>query len=73
MATKRKTHAEKIANVLMRYNANPGVTPMQVSKRAGVPLESVYKRVSDLRNEFDIYTNTRMVNGRRTSFYRMAV
>ena len=72
MATKRKTHLEKIENVLRKYNVGPGVTPTSISRRTGVPLESVYKRVYDLREDLTIYSNVRKVKGKRTVFYRLA-
>jgi hypothetical protein len=72
MATKRKTHIEKIENVLSKYTVYPGITPAAISRRTGVPLESVYKRVYDLREDYTIYSNTRKVKGKRTTFYRLA-
>lgn len=72
MATARKTQIEKIENVLRKYNTGPGVTSAKVASLARVPRETVGKRVFDLREYYDIYTNYRMVNGKRTAFYRFA-
>ena len=71
MAT-RKTQIEKIENVLRKYNTGPGVTSAKIASLARVPRETVGKRVFDLREYYDIYTNYRMVNGKRTAFYRFA-
>ena len=71
MAT-RKTQIEKIENVLRKYNTGPGVTSAKVASLARVPRETVGKRVFDLREYYDIYTNYRYVNGKRTAFYRLA-
>ena len=72
MATARKTQIEKIENVLLKHNTGPGITAEAVAKIARVPRESVAKRVSDLREFYNIYTNYRMVDGKRTAFYRLA-
>jgi hypothetical protein len=72
MATPRKTQIEKIENVLMRHNTGPGVTAQTIANMARVPYENVRKRVADLREFYDIYTNYRMVDGKRTAFYRLA-
>jgi hypothetical protein len=72
MATARKTQIEKIESVLLKYNAGPGITADSVAARARVPREAVAKRVADLREFYDIYTNYRNVNGKRTAFYRLA-
>ena len=72
MATPRKTQIEKIENVLIKYNVSPGVSAESISKRARVPLQNVYKRVHDLRATYNIYTNYRKVDGKRTAFYRFA-
>ena len=72
MATARKTQIEKIENVLRKYNTGAGVTADKVASIARVPRETVGKRVFDLREYYDIYTNYRMVNGKRTAFYRFA-
>ena len=72
MATPRKTQIEKIESVLMRYNTGAGITADAVARIAKVPRENVAKRVADLRETYDIYTNYRMVDGKRTAFYRLA-
>ena len=72
MATARKTQIEKIENVLLKHNAGPGITADAVARIARVPREAVAKRVSDLREFYNIYTNYRNVDGKRTAFYRLA-
>lgn len=72
MATPRKTQIEKIENVLLRHTATPGVTAKSIANMARVPHEAVGKRIYDLREYYDIYTNYRNVNGKRTAFYRLA-
>lgn len=64
----------RIAKVLRRNNTGAGITPRQVAKAANVPLENVYKRVSDLRliEGRQIFSNYRTVNGKRKMFYRFA-
>jgi hypothetical protein len=72
MATARKTQIEKIENVLLKHTATPGITAAAVARIARVPREAVAKRVADLREYYDIYTNYRKVDGKRTAFYRLA-
>jgi hypothetical protein len=72
MATARKTQIEKIENVLLKHNTGAGITADSVARIARVPRESVAKRVADLREYYNIYTNYRMVDGKRTAFYRLA-
>lgn len=72
MATPRKTQIEKIENVLLKHNAGPGITIDSIARIARVPREAVSKRVADLREHYDIYTNYRNVSGKRTAFYRLA-
>jgi predicted transcriptional regulator len=64
----------RIAKVLRRNNTGTGITPRHVAKLANVPVENVYKRVSDLRilEGRQIYSNYRTVNGKRKMFYRFA-
>lgn len=64
----------KVAKVLRSNSTGRGITAAQIAKLAGVPKESVYKRVSDLRNVEGktIYSNYRTVNGTRKMFYRFA-
>jgi len=68
----RKTQISKIENALLNHNASPGITPRAVAKIARVPLETVYKRVADLREFYTIYSNYRNVNGERKLYYRLA-
>ena len=72
MATPRKTQIEKIENVLLRYNTGAGVTADSIARMAKVPRENVGKRVYDLREYYQLYTNYRDVNGKRTAFYRLS-
>ena len=72
MATARKTQIEQIENVLLKHNTGAGITADSVARIARVPRESVAKRVADLREYYNIYTNYRMVDGKRTAFYRLA-
>lgn len=64
----------RVAKHLRRNSNGAGITAAQLSKLSGVPKDSVYKRVYDLRvNEGkDIYSNYRTVNGKRKMFYRIA-
>ena len=70
-----QTQITKVFNYLMKSGQTyPGVTAANVAAKTRVPLESVYKRVSDLRNEgLTIYTNTRKVKGKKVNYYRLAV
>ena len=70
MAT--KTQMEKIETVLRKYNTGAGITADRIASIARVPRENVSKRVSDLREFYTIYSNTRLVNGVKTVFYRLA-
>ena len=70
MAT--KTQMEKIENVLLKNNTGAGITADAVARIARVPRENVAKRVADLREFYQIYTNYRNVDGKRTAFYRFA-
>ena len=72
MGTPRKTQIEKIENILLRHNSGPGITGDSIARMARVPRATVGKRVFDLREHYDIYTNYRKVNGKRTAFYRLA-
>lgn len=64
----------KVAKHLRRNSTGPGVTAAKLAKLSGVPKESVYKRVYDLRviEGKAIYSNFRMVNGQRKMYYRIA-
>ena len=70
MAT--KTQMEKIENVLLKNNTGAGITADAVAALARVPRSAVSKRVSDLREWYTIYSNTRIVDGVKTIFYRLA-
>ena len=70
MAT--KTQMEKIEAVLRKFNTGAGITADRIAKIARVPRENVSKRVSDLREFYTIYSNTRLVDGVKTVFYRLA-
>ena len=56
----------------LRHTATPGITAQAIANMARVPYETVSKRVSDLRETYNIYTNYRNVDGKRTAFYRLA-
>jgi len=63
---------DKVVDVLSRNTETPGLTASMIAKKTRIPRDNVRKRVHDLRNEgFEIYTNYRMVNGRRKAYYRM--
>lgn len=63
----------KVAKHLRRNNTGAGISVRKLAHLARVPRATVAKRVFDLREEGKtIYTNTRYVNGKRTTFYRMA-
>lgn len=69
----KTSQVDRITNVLARNTRTPGITPVALAKAARVSLDTVYKRVHDLRaSGAPIYTNTRKVNGRSQTFYRMA-
>ena len=64
----------KVAKHLRRHNTGPGITAAKLAKLSGVPKDSVYKRVYDLRviEGKAIYSNYRTVNGQRKMYYRIA-
>lgn len=64
----------KIAKHLRRHNSGAGITVAKLAKLSGVPKQSVYKRIYDLRTIEDvtIYSNYRKVNGERKLYYRIA-
>ena len=70
-----KSQKEKVLNSLMTYGTGtPGVTIRRLADRAGLDVIAVQRRVYDLRSEgYEIYTNTRTVNGKRHNYYRIAV
>ena len=64
----------KIFNYLSRdeSRAGKGVTAARIVKFTGVPKTNVYKRIHDLREEgHRIYSNTKLVNGKRKMYYRL--
>ena len=68
----KKSQIEKIETALVNHNTGPGITVAAIAKIAGVSKDTVYKRVSDLRESYTIYSNYRVVNGKRKLFYRLA-
>jgi hypothetical protein len=58
----------------LRLPSISGITANKLANLAHVPLESVYKRIYDLRviEGKAIYSNYRTVNGQRKMFYRIA-
>lgn len=64
----------RVAKHLRRNTSGAGITAAKLSKLSGVPKESVYKRVYDLRTLEGkaIYSNYRRVNGERKMYYRIA-
>lgn len=64
----------QVAKQLRRNTSGAGISVDKLAKLTGASKESVYKRVSDLRNEEGktIYSNYRTVKGKRTLFYRIA-
>ena len=70
--TKKLPQITKIENVLLKHTATPGITADAIARIARVPRAAVGKRVADLREYYDIYTNYRNVDGKRTAFYRLA-
>jgi hypothetical protein len=68
------SHLTRVAKHLRRNTETPGVTAGKLAFLAGIPKSSVYKRIYDLRvlEGKEIYSNYRMVNGKRKVFYRIA-
>lgn len=64
----------KVAKVLRTNSNGAGITVAKIAKLTGVPKDSVYKRVYDLRviEGKAIYSNFRNVNGKRKMYYRFA-
>lgn len=64
----------KVAKVLRQNNKGAGITVAQITRLTGVPKASVNKRVYDLRTieGNTIYSNYRIVNGKRKMYYRFA-
>jgi hypothetical protein len=71
---KNMSQLSKVAKHLRRNNTGAGITAAKLAKLSGVPKDSVYKRVHDLRTieGAKIYSNFRMVNGQRKMYYRIA-
>ncbi len=68
-----RSQMERIEDVLLNNTQTPGVTAAFIAKYAHVPKTAVGKRIHDLREMYDIYTNYRTVNGKRKAYYRLAV
>lgn len=68
------TDSAKVEKFLRRNTKTPGITPSKLSKLTGLSTSSVYRHVANLREKegLDIYKNYRIVNGKRTMFYRLA-
>lgn len=69
------TQRSRILKTLRTSTAtkSPGISVAQLATRAKVPVDSVYRRVWDLRQEgFDIYTNSRWVGNEKRKYYRFA-
>ena len=64
----------KVAKHLRRNSKGVGISAKKLANLAHIPVESVYKRVYDLRvlEGKTIYSNYRNVNGQRKMFYRIA-
>jgi hypothetical protein len=72
---KRMSHIDRIYKFLSRDESRmgKGVTAAKIVKFTGVPKTNVYKRIHDLRSEgHHIYSNTKVVNGKRKMYYRLA-
>jgi predicted transcriptional regulator len=68
------SHLSRVAKVLRTNTKGAGITVGRLAQLSGLSKIAVYKRVSDLRNAegHTIYSNYRMVNGKRKMFYRFA-
>lgn len=68
------SHLSRVAKVLRANTKGAGITVGRLAQLAGLSKDAVYKRVSDLRNVEGktIYSNYRVVNGKRKMFYRFA-
>lgn len=62
----------RVAKYLRRNNVGKGISAVKLAQLAGMDVEGIAKRVSDLRNVegHTIYSNYRVVNGKRKLFYR---
>jgi len=67
------SQAERIEALLIKEGqVTPGLTVAMIARKAKVPMESVSKRIYDLKERGNtIYTNFRNVNGRRKTYYRL--
>lgn len=70
----KTTQIEKVYNFLADHNQGKGVTASMIAKWTHVPRANVLARISDLRNTegWTIYSNKRIVNGKKRTYYRMA-
>lgn len=64
---------DKIYNRLCDNTSSPGITAKALAKKAGTTTDNVYRRISDLRNEFGVtvFANKRVRTGRKV-YYRVA-
>jgi transposase len=63
---------ERVQKVLAR-NVGKNISADRVAKAAKVPLDSVYRRVYDLRKTgFRVTTTSKTVKGTRQQFYSVA-
>lgn len=68
------TQVNLVEKHLKRHTKGPGITAAKLASLTGLTVASVYRRVYDLRvkKQMPIFTNTRMVKGQRTKYYRLA-
>ena len=68
------SHLSRVAKVLRTNTKGAGITAGRLAQLAGLSKDAVYKRVYDLRSVegHRIYSNYRVVNGKRKMFYRFA-
>lgn len=68
------SHLSRVAKVLRANTKGAGITAGRLAQLAGLSKDAVYKRVYDLRSieGKTIYSNYRVVNGKRKMFYRFA-
>lgn len=63
----------KIAKHLAQNTGGAGISIAKLSAFTRIPRATVAKRIYDLREQGEtIYTNTRLVRGKRKTFYRLA-
>lgn len=65
---------DKVAKHLNRHSKTGGISAKKLANLAHVPLQSVYKRIYDLRTleGASIVSDYRTIKGRRKMFYRFA-